>query len=262
MKEEIASSYLDTVKRNFGNVAELLNTENRRALVVGADNPGSIGREVVKALSVAGFKEVWSPKRTDFDVRRYAKMKQWLWDKPLIDTLVLCHGVTHLAWFEDQMQEDIEHVVDVNLTGTMLALNAFVNRTMSERHVRKHIVVIGSMAHKNVLNASAPYCATKAGVAMLVRCLGWELTPKGYWIYGVHPSNVENTPMAEDTIQGIVEYRHIDHTAARAYWGALNLMPRWLRAGDVADVVAWLVQGSAAAAWQSGTNIELPGGQR
>jgi len=188
-------------------------------------------------------------------------MKQWLYEHELIDTLILCHGITHLAWFEDQLIEDITNQVEVNLTGTMLAIKAFVDRTYSFRHVRKQIVVVGSMAYRNVLNASAPYCASKAGVAHLIRCLGWELTPKGYYIWGVHPSNVEGTPMAEDTIQGIMAYRNLTYEEAEAYWGAVNLMPRWLEASDVADTIVRLVA-SPSACWQSGTNIELTAGQR
>jgi len=261
MKEEVSASYLDTVKRNFGNEAKVPAPADRTALVVGTDRRGSIGQSVVDELANAEFKAVWAPPRGDFDVTRPGQMKQWLYEHDLIDTLVLCHGVTHLAWFEDQLIEDITSQVDVNLTGTMLAIKAFVDRTYSFRHVRKQIVVVGSMAHRNVLNASAPYCASKAGVAHLIRCLGWELTPKGYFIWGVHPSNVEGTPMAEDTIRGIMDYRDLDRAGAEAYWGAVNVMPRWLRAPDVAGTIANLVT-QPTARWQSGTNIELTAGQR
>lgn len=261
MKEEVSASYLETVKRNFGNEAKVPSNQNRSALIVGTDRPGSIGRAVVDGLANAEFSDVWAPPRQDFDVTRIGQMKEWFHNHDLIDTLVLCHGITHLAWFEDQLVEDIVNQVEVNLTGTMLAIKAFVDRTYSHRHIRKHIVVVGSMAYRNVLNGSTPYCVSKAGVAHLIRCLGWELTPKGYFIWAVHPSNVQNTPMAEDTIRGIMEYRDIDREAAEAYWGAVNLMPRWLRAPDVAGTIVDLLT-NPTARWQSGTNIELTGGQR
>jgi len=259
MKEKVSASYLETIKRNFGNEAEVPNP--RSALVVGTDRQGSIGRAVVDALSYSEFESVWAPPRQDFDVTSIGQMKKWLYEHELIDTLVLSHGVTHLDWFENQLWEDIVEQVQTNLLGTMLAIKAFVDRTYSFRHVRKQIVVVGSMAYRNVLNASAPYCASKAGVAHLIRCLGWELTPKGYYIWGVHPSNVENSPMAEDTIQGIMNYRDLDRAGAEAYWGAVNVMPRWLQPYDVANVIVNLLT-RPTAAWQSGTNIELTAGQR
>jgi NAD(P)-dependent dehydrogenase (short-subunit alcohol dehydrogenase family) len=206
------------------------------------------------------MKDVWAPGKKDFNVLSPAQMKNWLWNHDFIDTLVLCQGYTHLAWFEDQMPDDLVKQVEVNLTGTMHALSAFVNRTMSERHTRKTIVCVGSMAHNHVLNASAAYCASKAGVAHLVRCLGHELTPKGFYIYGVHPGNVQGTPMAEDTIQGIVEYRHVEHDVAQEYWASGLLMPRFLRAEDVATTIRNLVLSDNG--YQSGTNIELSGGMR
>lgn len=259
MKEEVSASYLDVVKRNFGNLAQV--PAKRSALVVGTDRAGSIGRAVVDEFVKDGFENVWAPPRRDFDVTRPGQMKKWLYDHELIDTLVLSHGVTHLSWFEDQLEEDICEQVEINLTGTMLAIKAFVDRTISHRHARKTIIVIGSMAYRNVLNGSAPYCASKAGVAHLIACLGWELTPKGFYVYGVHPSNVEGTPMAEDTIHGLMDYRNLDRESAEAYWGSLNLMPRWLQAVDVARTVRGLCD-ERNSAYQSGTNIELTGGQR
>lgn len=259
MKERIAEDYVQKVKHNFGNVAELPMAHQRSALVVGTDNHGSIGRAVVQALST-GMKNVYAPGKHEFNVLSPATMTNWLWQKDDLDTLILCHGYTHLAWFEDQMNDDLRDQVEVNLLGTMFAIKAFVGRTLTERHIRKTIVCVGSMAHNHVLNASAAYCASKAGVAHLVRCLGHELTPKGYFIYGVHPGNVEGTPMAQATIQGIVEYRHLEHDAAREYWASGLLMPRFLRADDVATTIRNLVLHDNG--YQSGTNIELSGGQR
>lgn len=260
LKEEVSSHYTETVKHVFGNQAATPFFKKRRAIVTGATKENSIGQAIAHNFRVQGFESVLTPSPNGLDVTNANNCWSYFQENYNADTLVLSHGVTHLDWFEDQTPKDMEEVVTVNLLGTMYATQSFIQATLSHTYTRKHIVIIGSMAHNHVLNASAPYCASKAGVAHLVRCLGWELTPKGYYVFGVHPSNVQGTPMTEATIQGIQEYRHINREQAEEYWGAVNLMPEWLTASHIAEVVATLVHGDRG--YQSGTNIELTGGQR
>lgn len=175
------------------------------------------------------------------------------------DTLVINAGMTHLDWFEDQTPDRIYRVIDATLAGPMLAANAWVKATMGYQ-VKKYLVFIGSMAHKAVLNGSAPYCAAKAGIAHLVECLGYELTPKGYRVFGVHPSNTLDGPMTRATLDGLMRYRGLTQEEALEYWNTGLLMPGQLTRMDIAKQVAYLTSGDAD--YQSGSNIELKGGQR
>jgi NAD(P)-dependent dehydrogenase (short-subunit alcohol dehydrogenase family) len=165
-----------------------------------------------------------------------------------------------MDWIENMDPMHMKEIIDVNLLGTAYAVSAFARQQM-DLPVRKKIIIIGSMAHKSVLNASAVYCASKAGVAHLVRCLGWELTPKGFDIFGIHPSNTEGTPMTKETINHIARYRNLDAVAAEDYWSSINLKDRWLHPSDIAHLVRHLCFGKSAE-WMSGTNIDLAGGQR
>jgi NAD(P)-dependent dehydrogenase (short-subunit alcohol dehydrogenase family) len=204
------------------------------------------------------FNHVGCPGIFNFDVTDHHTMIDYFSQFPETDTLILSHGITHLDWFEDQPISRMEQMIEVNLTGTMSAISHFVRETMEQKYL-KYVVVIGSMAHRQVLNASAPYCAAKAGVAHLVRCLGYELAPKGYRVFCVHPSNVAGTPMTEQTVRGLMRYREIPETVAWDYWQTGQIMPVLLP-GEIAKVVGELVDGRHD--HLSGTQIELTGAQR
>jgi hypothetical protein len=90
--------------------------------------------------------------------------------------------------------------------------------------------------------------------------MGWELTPKGYDVFCVHPSNTEGTPMTRKTIEEIMKYRGIPRDEATAYWGSLNLKDHWLQITEIGEIVRFLLSGHAC--HMSGTQVELSGGQR
>ena len=116
------------------------------------------------------------------------------------------------------------------------------------------------MAYNHPLNGSAVYCASKAGLAMLMKCLAWELAPKGYDVYTIHPSNVEDTPMSDDTIDGLRRYRNMTLPEAEAYWGDSPIRDEILTKWEIADLVRTLL--SPNTGYLSGAQLELSGGQR
>lgn len=231
----------------------------RRVLITGADKSNSIGAAIEKKLQAC----VYETARLEVDVRdnamqiRAAILKSF--EGQLPDALVMSHGVTHLDWFEDCPEEKIRDIIDVNLIGSAIVAQEFVKLTIEEP-CAKSIVSIGSMAYRAVLNGSAAYCASKAGLAHLMKCLAWELAPKGYSVFSVHPSNTEGAPMSEDTIQGLMRYRGLNRQEAEAYWGASLPKARWLQPQDIADEVEILLSGRVE--YLSGGNIEMAGGQR
>lgn len=257
-KDQIANGYIEQTKRDFHNAFKPRAERDRWALVTGADNPGSIGDAIVDMLTGI-YSTVRSPLISILDVTNPDMINNYISRCPAMDSLICCHGVNKMGWFENLDIEDISNIIDVNLIGSALVAQAFVNRTLGLPW-RKQIVFIGSMAYNHVLNASAPYCASKAGLAMLTRCLAWELAPKGYDVFCVHPSNTEGAPMSEATIQGIMDYRHVTRAEAEAYWGATLPREKWLQPSDIADQVRHLLTDPSG--YLSGANIELGGGQR
>lgn len=220
-----------------------------RVYLTGLGRPSSIAEEIQKGLQILGV-EVNKGQWIDEDVKCNTKGH---------GALVCCHGVAKLNWFEDFTDQDVRCILDNNLLATIRVIQDFVRDNIDQPH-RKKIVVIGSMAYRQVLNGSSIYCAAKAGVAMLVKCLAWELAPKGFDVFAIHPSNVLDAPMSEDTIQELMRYRKLTREEAEAYWA--NSCPResFLTKQEIAEHVSYLLLGNTG--YLSGSNIELTGGQR
>lgn len=227
---------------------------SRRLVITGADiEAKNIGWAIAESLA-------WETKFYQLDIRHEEEVHDG--KSPIYQgatDLVLSHGVTHLDWFEDAPAHKLREIIDVNLTGTALVIQNFVKATIDAPY-RKRIVVIGSMAHRAVLNGSAMYCASKAGVAHLVRCLAWELAPKGFDIYCVHPSNVADAPMSEETIRGLMRYRNMTREEAEAYWCDSPIRSAVLTKEEIAEVVGFLLSGCVP--YLAGSQIELAGGMR
>jgi NAD(P)-dependent dehydrogenase (short-subunit alcohol dehydrogenase family) len=256
-KEAVHANYLAAQKAEHAGKKP---PDSRRALVVGSDRiKGNIGSAIAERLEADGFHEVLDPPMIECNVTVVGDVRQVVGNFAGIDTLVLANGYTHMDWIENYDMAEMYRVINCNLIGSMNATREFVEETVEDPW-HKHIVYIGSMAAKGVLNASAPYCAAKAGLNHFARCMGWELTPKGYSVFVVNPSNTEGTPMTESTIRQIMRYRAMSREEAEGYWASINLKKHWLRPADVADAVSYLVSGRAA--YSSGSALDLNGGQR
>ena len=253
-KAQISSDYLQATKDKY-----LVNTDvpsplDRRCVVLGTAY-GNIGQQIAYTLQ----------HRMGYSVKTYTETEVLASEVSSIpnisktDTIVFNNGETHLDWMEDQPEEKIVSVIQNTLTETIIGTGQFVQAT-KDLNCKKNIVFVGSMAYKSVLNGSAPYCAAKAGLAMFARCMAWELAPKNYNVFIVHPSNVEDSPMSDKTIQDLARYRGISLQEAEAYWSASLPREDWLQKEDIANMVARLVSGEMG--YASGSQIELAGGQR
>jgi NAD(P)-dependent dehydrogenase (short-subunit alcohol dehydrogenase family) len=252
-KASISKNYLETQKQFHLDGSYL--SEYRRALVIGVD-PSNIGASVVARLEADGF-DVMSHNKSSMDLNDRDRVEDVHWEA--YDTVVFCNGHTRLDWFEDIPDKEIVQVLNDSLLASIRGAQTFVRRTIGDMR-RKHIVFIGSMAYRSVLNGSAVYCAAKAGLAHFARCLAWELAPKGYDVFCVHPSNTEGTPMTEETIAGLMRYRNLNREDAESYWGAILPKKNWLQPTDIAELISFLVSGKAE--YLSGANLDLAGGQR
>jgi len=228
---------------------------DRKALIMGwADN--NIGGAIERSLSDR-YKDmrIFGIPHEDMAAEHIGDLHEL----SSFDTLVLVNGQTHLDWIENQPIEEIMNVVHNSLTASIVATREFVSATLSSSY-RKHIVYVGSMAYNHVLNASAPYCAAKAGLAHFAKCMAWELAPKNYDVFCVHPSNTQGTPMTDKTIRGIMRYRDVSLSDAYDYWSAVLPKKHWLQPEEIGECVAALVSGKFQ--YLSGSPIELAGGQR
>lgn len=82
-----------------------------------------------------------------------------------------------------------QKVIDVNLTGTMLAIRA-IGPHMAERRSGS-IVTIASIAAKRPDAGPLPYTVSKAGVWMLTKSLARSLGPTGVRVNAIGPGYIE-----------------------------------------------------------------------
>lgn len=251
MKDTVHQEYLKDLaaKRSLPELA----WSKRNVLVVGSNKDNNIGAYIARDVSLMNAK-VTEGDRYDFRQETLAFEQK---AKEATD-LVICCATVNMDWIENMAETMTEQVIWDSLICPINYTSTFAEVTM-DKPFRKHIVYVGSMAHRQVLNGSSAYCASKAGLAHFVRCAAWELTPKGFTIGIVHPGNVQGTPMTQDTIEGIAEYRNLSLEDAEKYWASSRLTDTWLHPNDVAtEVMALLV----STPHMSGASIEMGGGMR
>jgi NAD(P)-dependent dehydrogenase (short-subunit alcohol dehydrogenase family) len=91
--------------------------------------------------------------------------------------------------FCDVELDDWQRVLDVNLTGTFLALQACCRR-MIERRTAGRCITIASIAAKDPVAGPIPYTASKAGVWMLTKKAATELAPAGIRVNAIGPGYI------------------------------------------------------------------------
>jgi NAD(P)-dependent dehydrogenase (short-subunit alcohol dehydrogenase family) len=91
--------------------------------------------------------------------------------------------------FCDIELDDWARVLEVNLTGTFLAIQA-VARRMIERGTAGRIITIASIAAKNPDAGPPAYTASKAGVWMLTKKAALELAPAGIRVNSIGPGYI------------------------------------------------------------------------
>jgi NAD(P)-dependent dehydrogenase (short-subunit alcohol dehydrogenase family) len=91
--------------------------------------------------------------------------------------------------------DDFRRVIDINLIGAMMTCRALA-RQMLAQGTGGSIVTVASSAAKIPLAGAAPYCASKAGVAMLTKVMATELAEQRVRVNAVGPGYTA-TPMVE-----------------------------------------------------------------
>ena len=122
-----------------------------------------------------------------------------------VDAVVAAAGLAHAGYVSgesteragrtlvDQSADDWQRVMDVNLTGVMLA-NQQAARAMIEAGAGGTIVNIASAAAKVPLRGAVDYCVSKAGVWMLTKAFALEVADHGIRVNAIGPGFIE-TPM-------------------------------------------------------------------
>jgi 3-oxoacyl-[acyl-carrier protein] reductase len=156
-----------------------------------------------------------------------------------LDIVVVNAGILRLGELEDVSLQDLDLMLDVNVRGVFLAIQAAAAR-LSEGG---RIVTIGSnTAVRSGYPGSSVYSMTKAAVAVMVKGLAVDLAPRGITV-----NNIQSGPTRTD-----MTAEHIDK---------LTPMIPLKRVGDpdeIAGLVAYLASGESG--YMTGSSLTIDGG--
>jgi NAD(P)-dependent dehydrogenase (short-subunit alcohol dehydrogenase family) len=136
------------------------------------------GRETVGLIEGAGGQAVFVP--TDVSDRRQvqamvdAVVKRW----GTIHILVNNAGICPFEGFLEMSEGLWDQVLDVNLKGYFLCSQA-VAKVMVEQKVKGRIIAVSSISSEFGGSSQAHYCASKAGINLLVKSMAISLGPHG-----------------------------------------------------------------------------------
>ncbi len=219
--------------------------EGKRALVTGAS--GGIGRSTVELLQDEGATVVGLDLRATGTVLACdvsdeesvrAAVGQAVQRLGGLDVVVNVAGIDQFRRFEDLDLATWQRHLGVNLTGPMLVSQAALPHLRESKGV---IVTIASIAGLRAQPYQAAYCASKAGVILLMKSLALELAADGIRVNTICPGGVQTdlpTNAAAEHPDTDLDWELLMETAGARY----GFMP----AKDIADAVAYLASDAAA----------------
>ena len=167
-----------------------------------------------------------------------------------LDILVNNAGVTIVGSVESLTPAQWDTELDINLKSIYLMSNA-VWPHFKERKAGV-ILNTASIAGQIGIAQDAAYCASKAAVIMLTRCMAVDGAPDRIRVNCVCPGFID-TPM----IEGFFEDQD-DPAAARAFTTKLHPLGRLGLPSDIAN--GFLFLASDEAEWVTGTALTIDGG--
>ena len=166
-----------------------------------------------------------------------------------LDTLVCNAGRTVVGQIHELSEEDWDDGFDINVKGIYRCVRAaWPHLVESGGTITSTSSVVGIWASQN----QAAYCATKAGVVMLTKCLALDGAKDGIRANCVCPGFTE-TPLLE----GFIEQQD-DPAAVREAAIALHPIGRLGTANDMAEAFVYL--SSDESSWVTGEALRVDGG--
>ncbi len=216
------------------------------AMVAAADVRGDAARETARELDGAIAIELDAASRESVEAGIQA-VAQTL---GRLDVVVNNAGVTIVGAAHELAEEDWDRELDTNLKSIYLVSKA-AWPLLLERGGGA-IVNTASIAGLWAIPADAAYCASKAGVIMLTKCMALDGAKAGIRVNCVCPGFTE-TPMIEGYFAA-----QPDPEEARRFATALHPLGRLGRPLDIADAMVFLA--SEEAAWVTGAALVVDGG--
>lgn len=168
-------------------IANLFAKEGAKLILVGRDTEQL---EAVKiAIEAMGEQAIWIKADVSNPEDMDRMVQQVLQKYGRVDAL--CHnaGIYPHARLENMTLEDWQKVIDVNLTGTFLAVKTCIP-TMKNQGSGKIVVISSISGPQTALPGYSHYTASKGGVAGFVKTAAVELAKYKININAVEPGNI------------------------------------------------------------------------
>ncbi|SFR31502.1 NADP-dependent 3-hydroxy acid dehydrogenase YdfG [Yoonia tamlensis] len=171
-----------------------------------------------------------------------------------VDRVIAAHGRVDILVNTAGVYEEsavIEHpdamwdaTIDTNLTGSFKMIRAVMAGMVAQKWGR--IVNLASVAAHQGMPNNAAYCASKAGLLGLGRCVSLEGAAHGVTCTSISPTWVETEMLKQFVDQEIAE-TGAPRAQVRAKYEASNPQGALVQPEEIADLVAFLVSDAGRA---------------
>ena len=205
------------------------------------------GQNTVRLIEAAGSQACFVRADVSDSAQVQAMVRAVLDRWGTVDILVNDAGICPFEDFLEMPEAVWDQVLDVNLKGYFLVSQA-VAKVMVERGTKGRIIAVSSISAEFGGSHQAHYCASKAGINLLVKSMAISLGPHGITVNAVLPGTVE-TDINRDALAD---------PAVRDYWSKRAPLGRLGQPEDIAGPVLFFATGDSA--WCTGALLVVDGG--
>ena len=220
-------------------------------LVTGAGS--GIGAACADVLAREGWDVVRTDLRPADRVRQLDVTDEAAWDALMadvgpLDGLVTSAGIRTRGMIVDTSLDEWERHLRVNVTGTWLAIRAFLRTIPAGDSLPRSIVTIASVNATIAVPGQAHYVASKGAIASLTRAAALEAAPLGVRVNSIAPGPIR-TPMAGERLSDPAQ---VEWLTGRVPLGRIG------EPSEIGELAEFLL--SARASYISGEIIYADGG--
>lgn len=223
----------------------------KRALVTGGAS--GIGSACADVLERSGWEVVRADLQDGDQVRHLDVTDEDAWSQLLgeigpLDGLVTSAGIRTRGMIVDTSLDEWERHLRVNVTGTWLAIRAFLRAIPDGDDSPRAIVTIASVNATIAVPGQAHYVASKGAIASLTRAAALEGAPLGVRVNSIAPGPIR-TPLAGERLDDPEQVRWL---TGRVPLGRIG------EPAEIGELAAFLL--SERASYISGEIVYADGG--